>query len=441
MSIKSTHQPQRKSASVDFRAPARAGYAVIVLTFGALGLWAARAPLDSAAVAHGQIEVDSLRKPIQHLEGGIIEEILVKEAEAVKQGQVMFRLEPTNARANSDMLRKALDAAVAQEARLIAERDGSVTIQFPAELLDRQSSLYVVQAMREENKQFYERRQTIDEQVRIYDARREQAAHAIAGRIQQKAALESQLENLRAELDRVNPLAKRGLYPTNKLSALQRDKSRMEGDLGQARADIERLKKQRDETSFEIAEARQKFRQDAAQQLADVRNRLPELRGKLAIAKEVFSRVDIRAPVAGVVQNIHVTGRGAVVKAGETIAEVVPIGEELIIATQVSPLDIESVAAGEKAEIRFSSLPRRTTPTLFGRVQSVSADALVNETTKQPYYLARVTVNRADMPANIASKLTPGMPADVLIVTGERTTLEYLVEPLRNAIAEGMREK
>ena len=441
MSIKSTHQTQRKSASADFRAPARAGYAVIVLTFGVLGLWAARAPLDSAAVAHGQIEVDSLRKPIQHLEGGIIEEILVKEAEAVKQGQILFRLEPTNARANSDMLQKALDTAIAQEARLVAERDGSVTIQFPAELLDRQSSPYVAQAMREESKQFHERRQTIDEQVRIYDARREQAAHAIAGRIQQKTALESQLENLRAELDRVNPLAERGLYPTNKLSALQRDKSRMAGDLGQARADIERLKKQRDETSAEIAEARQKFRQDAAQQLADVRNRLPELRGKLAIAKEVFSRVDIRAPVPGIVQNIHVTGPGAVVKAGETIAEVVPIGEELIIATQVSPLDIDSVAAGEKAEIRFSSLSRRTTPTLSGRVQSVSADALVNDATKQPYYLARVTVNRADMPANIATKLTPGMPADVLIVTGERTTLEYLVEPLRNAIAEGMREK
>jgi HlyD family secretion protein len=201
------------------------------------------------------------------------------------------------------------------------------------------------------------------------------------------------------------------------------------------------LEKQQDEARTQIEQISQKFREDTARELADTRVRLSDLREKLAVAGDVLTRIEIRAPMTGVVQNLRINGAGTVIKAGDTIAELVPAGEQLVVAAQVSPLDIDSVTAGQRAEIRFPSLSKRKTPTLFGRVESVSADALSNDSTKQSYYLARVVINRADVPDAVAQKLTPGMPSDVLIVTGERSMLEYMTGPLASLLSNGMREE
>ena len=431
----------RRPASANHSRPALAGAAVIVLAFGFAGAWAAHAPLDSAAIAQGQIEADSRRKAIQHLEGGIVEEILVKENEIVRRDQLLFRLEPVQARANAGMLHKQLDAALAQEARLLSELEGSSEIKFPRELLDRRDIPETAAAIAGEERQFTERRLSLANQVRILNARVEQTAQDIMGHSRQENAMLGQIESMAGELDKVAPLADKGMYPQNRLLGLQRDKIRMEGELGQARAAIARLSKQREETGLQSDQTVQKFREDAAHDLADARSRLSDVREKLAIAGDVLTRVEIRAPVAGVVQNLRVNGAGAVVKAGDTIADLVPIDDTLIVTAQVSPLDIDSVAAGQKAELRFTSFSHRKVPGMFGQVQSVSADAMYNETTKQSYYLARVAVDRASIPDNIASKLTPGMPADVLIVTGERTMLDYIVGPLASALSKGMREE
>jgi HlyD family secretion protein len=431
----------RKPASADYRLPARAGLAVIVAAFGIAAGWAARAPLDSAAIAQGQIEVDSHRKAIQHLEGGIIKEVLVKEAEIVRQDQVLFRLEPVQARANAEMLRKQLDPGLAQEARLLAELDGKSEIAFPGDLLARGDAPQIAAAIASEQRQFAERRQSIDNQARIYQARIAQTGEDIAGRSRQESALAAQIDNMARELAAVVPLAEKGLYALNKLLPLQRDKLRLEGELGQTRGDIARLDQQREEARLQIDQLVQKFREDAAHDLADTRSRLSDVREKLAIAGDVLTRIEIRAPVAGVVQNLRSGGVGAVVKAGETIADLVPVGDSLIVAAQVSPLDIDSVVPGQTAELKFTSFSSRRMPSLFGRVESVSADAMFNDTTKQSYYLARVIVDRSSIPTAIASKLTPGMPADVLIVTGERSMLDYLIGPLAAALSKGMREE
>lgn len=431
----------RKPASANYRTPALAGAAIIVVAFGFAGAFAARAPLDSAAVAQGQIEVDSRRKAIQHLEGGIVEEILVRESEIVRKDQVLFRLEPTHARANAEMVRKQLDAAMAQEARLTAELDRKSAIVFPRELLARRVIPETAAAITSEERQFAERRQSLDNQVRMLEARRAQTEQDIAGRSRQEGAMQAQIDSMAGELEKVAPLAERGLYPQNRLLGMQRDKLKLEGDAGQARADIARLTKQREEISIQIDQTTQKFREDAAQDLADARGRLSELREKLAIAGEVLTRVEIRAAVAGVVQNIKVAGVGAVVRAGDTIADLVPVEDSLIVTAQVSPLDVDSVAVGQKAELKFTSFSSRRVPSMFGRVDSVSADAIYDEKSKQSYYVARVAVDRATIPTTIASKLTPGMPADVLIVTGERTVLDYVVGPLVNALSKGMREE
>jgi HlyD family type I secretion membrane fusion protein len=428
-------------AKSDFRVPARAGYALIFVAFGVCGLWSTWAPLDSAAVAQGVIEVDSRRKAIQHLEGGIVKEIRVAESQVVKHGDVMFRLEPTQARANSDMLRKQFLAALAREARLTAELDGKSEITFPEEVMEHRATTETATAIRDEQREFVERRQSLDNQVRALEARLGQCVQEITGRARQKAALTDQVASITTQLDSIRPIVEKGFYARNRLLELEREKARLVGSLGQITAEIARFEKQQDETRVQIEQLRQKFREDAAHDLTDTRIKLSDIKEKLVIASDVLTRVDIRAPVSGVVQNLRVNGVGAVVKAGETIADLVPAGDKLVVATQVSPLDIDSVASGQRAEIRFTSLSRRQAPTVFGQVQSVSPDSLVNETTKQSYYLARVVINRGDMPTQVAEKLTPGMPADVLIVTGERSALEYFVGPLRNALAKGMREK
>jgi HlyD family secretion protein len=431
----------RKPASGNYRTPAIIGAGIIVIAFGFAGAFAARAPLDSAAIAQGQVEVDSRRKTIQHLEGGIVQEILVREAEIVRKDQVLFRLESTQARANAEMLRKQLDAAMAQEARLTAELDRGSAIAFPGELLARRAIADTAVVIASEERQFAERRQSLDNQVRMLEARRAQTEQDINGRSRQESAMQAQIDSMAGEIDKVAPLAERGLYPNNRLLGLQRDKLKLEGDAGQARADIARLTKQREEIGIQTDQTTQKFREDAAQDLADARGRLSDLREKLAIASGVLARVEVRAPVAGVVQNIKVAGVGAVVKPGDTIADLVPVEDRLVVTAQISPLDVDSVAVGQKAELKFTSFSTRRVPSMFGRVDSVSADAIYNESTKQSYYLARVAVDRATIPAAIASKLTPGMPADVLIVTGERTVLDYVVGPLANALSKGMREE
>src|SRR5690348_4018098 len=228
----------RKPASANYRAPALAGAALIVLAFGFAGAFAARAPLDSAAVAQGQIEVDSRRKAIQHLEGGIVEDILVRESEIVRKDQVLFRLEPTQARANAEMLRKQLDAAMAQEARLTAELDGKAAITFPGELTARRAVAETAAALSSEERQVAERRQSVDNQVRMLESRRAQAEQDITGRSHQESAMQAQIDSMAGEIDKVAPLAERGLFPNNRLLGLQRDKLKLEGDVGQARADI-----------------------------------------------------------------------------------------------------------------------------------------------------------------------------------------------------------
>jgi HlyD family secretion protein len=339
------------------------------------------------------------------------------------------------------MLRKQLDAALAQEARLIAELDGRMAISFPAEILNRRMIPETAAAMEDEERQFEERRQSIETQNRILEARIGQIAQDISGRDRQRVAFVAQIDSITTQIASVGTLVEKGWYPRNRVLEQEREKARLVGELGRAAADIARSEKQRDETQTQIDQIRQKFREDTAAALVDVRGRLSDLREKSAIAGDVLTRIDIRAPMTGIVQNLRVNGTGAVVKPGDTIAELVPLAEELVVAAQVSPLDIDSVAAGQKAQIRFGSLPRRTTPTVFGRVESVSADALLNDNTKQSYYLARVVMPRGNLPPAVGAKLTPGMPADVLIVTGERSMLSYLVEPLANMLWKGMREE
>ena len=430
-----------RSSSADFRGLALFGYGSIALTFGAFGVWAAYAPLDSAAIASAQVAIVSNKKPVQHLEGGIMREVLVKEAQRVEANQVLFRLQPVQAQANATTLRKQLEGTIAHEARLVAERDQLTRIEWPADFYARRENPDVASSMASQEKQFLERKRSLEGQISMTSSRIEQTSRDIAGKKSHESSLAQQHASLQKEVTAMSVVADKGFFPRNKLNALQRNLWQIEGDLGSLRGDIARAREVIEESRTQIGLTRQKQVEEAATQLGDVRGKLSDLREKLSVASDVLSRIEVRAARAGIVQGIKINTVGEVVKPGETLAELVTPEEGLILTAQVQPADIESVSAGAKAEIRFPAFASRQRLATTGRVETVASDVMVDGNSKQSYYLARVVIDGATLPPELQGKLIPGMPASVLISTGERTMLTYLVGPLYERIVRTMREK
>jgi HlyD family secretion protein len=434
-------KPSSAIPSSDHRAYSYLGLVATGIVFAFFGGFGAKAPLDSAAIAPGQVATESSTKPIQHLEGGIVREILVKESAAVKEGQVLFRLEPTQARANSDIVRKQIDADLALEARLIAERDLAETLKFPKALLERRSLPDTAAAIDDQERRFKERKTTLDNDTKILRSRLEQTSRELGGLERQRAALRDQIDNIAGDIESFAVLLEKGLYTKSKLNALKREQSRLEGQLGGVEGDIARNEKIVEETDFQIRQAEQKYVDEAARDLPEVRARLTQAQERLAVAEDVMSRIEVKAPQDGIVQGIKVHAPGAVVRPGDSLAELVPTGDKLVMAARVSPLDIDNVAPKQKAEIRFLAFSTRSLPTILGKVETVAADAMLDAYTKEPYYLARVVVDASTLPADVQERLVPGMPADVLITTGERTLLQYLIGPISDLFAKSMREQ
>jgi HlyD family type I secretion membrane fusion protein len=429
----------------DHRGYARFGFAAIALVFGGFGIWATFAPLDKAAVAQGQVAVESNNKPVQHLEGGIVREILVRDAQQVKEGDVLLRLQPTNAQANLEMLRKQIDANQAQEARLVAEQTRADQIQFPADLLARRNIGETDMAMRDQERQFRERRQSLEGQTGILAAQIEQKQQDITGRTRQRDSLAAQRASYKSEMTTVYPLVEKGFYARNKYLALERDSQRVEGEFGVAESDILRFGKAIEEAKLQIKQTRFKFDDEVSTALNDIRAKISDAREKIVMAVDVLTRVDVRAPRSGTVLGLKVHGVGAVVKPGETLAEIVPFGEGLLVTARVQPNDIESVEVGQTAEVRFANFSSRQTSVILGKVISVAPDATVDQTgnqqQQQPYFATKIVIDYSAVPENIAKKIQPGMQADVMISTGERTALNYFIGPLKSSFAKTFREK
>ena len=433
--------PRAPVYSSEFRGLALLGYGSIALTFGAFGLWAAMARLDSAAIANATVAVVSARKPIQHLEGGILREVLVVEAQRVEADQVLFRMQPVQAQATADLLHQQLIGSLAQEARVLAEREEATTIDWPAELKSRGSDPDVSGSMASQLKQFIERRRSLEAQTSIYKSRIEQTLRDIAGKKSHESALSQQLASQLKEVVAISAIVEKGFYPRNKFNALQREQWRLEGDLGVARSEIARAMETIEESRNQIKLEHQKRVEEASLQLGEVRGKLSDAREKLSIASDVLARIEVRAPKAGIVQSIKVHTVGEIVKPGDTLAELVTLEEGLIMTAQVQPSDIDTVSAGSKAEIRFPAFAARQRLATTGRIETIASDVTSDPNTKQSYYAARVVIDAGTLPPELIGKLIPGMPASVLISTGERTMLTYLVGPLYERIIRTMRER
>jgi len=428
----------QKTSVPDWRVPAVAGYVLIVGTFLVLGGWSAFARLDSAITATGVVSAETNRKTVQHLEGGIVREIHVREGQHVQAGQVLFRLDLTQPKAGYELQRNQLDSAIAQEARLIAERDGQDQIAFPQELLSADDP-NVKRAIADQVAQFQERCGSLKGQVQILDAKIDQYRLEIEGLKQERSATANQLKFVNEELVDVRHLFEKQLTQKSRLMLLERERSRLEGLIGRSTADESKARNGIEEARLQIGQLRQKFQEDVANSMLETRQKINDLREKVRVAQDVLSRVEILSPSTGVAQNLRVFTSSGVVKAGEPMVDVVPERDALIVQAHVQPQDTENLQPGMPAEVRFSSFQTRILPIIVGKVESISRDRLVDEQTKQPYFLAQVVVD--DIPSFVKDRLSAGMPADVIFPTGERTVLDYLVRPLKDRLRGVMREK
>lgn len=434
-------QAHAAPASDSIRSVAIAGFSVIALSFGVLGGWAATAPLDSAVIASGLVTAASNRKTVQHYEGGIVSEIKAAEGEHVSQGQVLFVMDPTQAKASLEVLLNQMHQNLAREARLIAELSGEAKIRIPTELAEQDLSASLQQVLADQQRQFDERRGSLEGQIAILRSRRDQLRTEITGMEQEHKSMLQQVAYLEDELVGLRMLFEKGLQPKSRLLALEREKARLEGSIGRAIADKAKAEAGIGEAELQIQQLRQRQQEDVGKELVEVREKLNDLRQRLPVARDVLRRLDVRAPIDGSVQNLRIFTKGAVIRAGEPLLDVVPANDALIIQAHVSPLDVNSVGEGKQAEVRFPSFKSRKVPLIMGSVTSLSRDRLIDEASKQPYFLALVNVDTSNIPEEFRSKLTPGLNAEVIVPTGERTVFGYLVDPLRESLRKTFREK
>lgn len=416
------------------------GALVIGGFFVGLGSWAAFVPLKSAAIAMGQVTVDGRRKTIQHLEGGIVREILVKEGEVVEKGTVLLVLDDIRARSDVDLLQGRLGAALAVQARLAAERDQDDGVAFPQEL-DRmipedEERLSLLEG---EMTVFEERRNFLRSQTSINLQRIEQLNSEITGLREEVIALKRQLSLIAQEETGLSSLVKKGLARKPQLLELQRQQADLGGELARNKAAIARAQQQIGETKLTILDVRTRFLNEVVGQLQEVRTEIADLRDRLSAADDVIRRTAVVAPVGGVVVNVQINTSGGVISPGQPLLDIVPAAGGLTVEARVAPGDIDVVHAGLPAQVRISAFKIAENPILDGRVRTVSADALTDERTGESFYIVQVELDDLS-PLPEGAELQPGMPAEVMIVTGEQTTLQYLLEPIRISLRRAMRE-
>ncbi|MBN8915575.1 MAG: HlyD family type I secretion periplasmic adaptor subunit [Rhizobiales bacterium] len=426
-----------------YRSVALLGYALIAVTFLGFGGWAAMARVDGAVVAPGVIGVESKRQVVQHLEGGIVAAILVQEGQTVRRDETLFRLDPTQSRANDEAALAQRRAALALEARLVAERDDAPAITFPPELLELSRVPAVREAMADQIAQFRDRRAAFQSQIDILNGRIVQLGHELEGLAQERASARQQLAFVEDELTAVRELERKHLVNKSRVSSLEREKARLDGLVGRNIADEAKARGSIGEQKMQIVQLTQQRAEDVGSQLLDIREKLAELKEKVQVTRSVLERIEIRAPSGGIVQNINprIYTVGAVVRPGDTLLEIVPVDAPLVVEARVPVQDIDRLDLHEAVEVRFPAFHGRTTPMVLGHLASVSRDRLVDETTHQPYFLARVGVDETDVPADLRSRLQPGMDAEVAFHTGSRTVMSYLLRPLADAMARAFTER
>lgn len=413
----------------------------IAIAFGGFGTWAALASLDSAAIAPGVVVVETDRKSVQHLEGGLVKEILVRDGDMVDKNDVLIRLENTHAGAMHEIVRGELDAALAEESRLIAERDDRDAIAFPRELLERSKVAKVSKAVQGQRHLFTARRTSFHGQVAILEKSIAQFGEEIEGLKAEQSAREQQITILDGELRGLRKLLKLGNVPRNEVLAYERKLAELSGEKGRYMANVARAEQGIGEAELRIGQLRKAAREGVVAELRAVQERIFGLEERLVAAKDVLGRTEIRAPARGVVMGLKAHTTGGVISPGREILQVVPVGDRLVIEARIDPIDIDDVEVGQQATVRLTAFKLRSTPIIVGTLINLSADTLVDEYSGTPYYLARIEVSKEQLASLGDLQLQPGMPVEALVKTGTRTALGYMLSPLTENLGLAFRER
>ena len=422
------------------RTPLVLGWAVVLIFVLGLGSWAAFTPLAEAAIAQGLLKVEGTRRTIQHFEGGIVREILVRDGDQVRQGQVLLRLDQPQAGQQTETLRSQRWALLAQDARLMAELAGSREIAFPRELSALEAAR-AQDAVAGQRSLFEARRTALESQLTVLAARIEQFEAQIRSSEAQREAQARQLLLLQAEEANTQTLLNQGLARLPQLLAIQRQVAATVGNIADIGGQIERSRAQIIEAERDMRRVTDTRLQEVSTELRELRVRLAETEERLRAAEDVSTRLEITAPEDGTVLNLRVFTIGAVVRAGDPVMELVPVRDRLVAEVNVQPNDIEVIHPGLVAEVRLPAFKSRLVPYLHGQVTFVASDVTQDERRGMAFYRVQIELDPDQLRALDGVQLRPGMMVEALIRTGERSFGRYLLQPVFDSFHRAFREQ
>ena len=420
------------------------GLVAVLLLFGGLGVWSVLAPLDSAAIGSGLVIVENYRKPIAHLEGGIVREVNVKEGQHVHKGEVLLTLEDVQPRSQLEQVQGQWLLSLAHEARLIAQRDGRSRVTYPTALTARKNDGRAEEAMRLQVQTFQVRKRAMDGEIMLYRRQIEQLKQKLVGLNEQKTMREKLVRSFEKERSDLQTLASQGYAEMQRVREMERNLAQNEGQRASLMSDMSSTELEIGSAELKILRLEQEFQREVAKELAEVQAVLFSLNEKNRALSDTVKRTSVIAPDDGMVLELAVRTAGEVIKPGQHVLNIVPANEQLMVEVRLMPQDIDQIMVGQTAEVRFSAFRQREMPKIEGKLVMVSADRLIDETSqdRHPYYLARVMVTPKGLRdlANLKLELVPGMPADVFIKTGTRTFWRYMTAPFSDLLVRSLRE-
>jgi len=429
----------RKAWSV--RWPMMLGLVTLLVLVGGFGAWATLSSIAGAVVAPGQIEVDQNRQAIQHPEGGVVAALLVDEGQLVAEGDVILRLDGSEIRSNLAVVNTQYDEWRARRARLVAERDGLEEVVFPADVVAAAAeNAELDEVLTGQRNLFAARAETLGQEVDQMRRRAEQIAAQLDGIAAQRASLVEQRDLIAGELVNVQNLVDRGLSEASRALTLQRENARMMGSIGELDASAAEAGGRITEIDLAILQLHTTRREEAIAELREVRVQEAELAERQRALSRQLDRMEMRAPVGGIVYGLSVFGPRSVVQAAEPVLYLVPQDRPLVISARVSNTNVDEVYVGQDVTLRFPVFDARTTPELAGRVAQVSADAFTDEATGVSFYEAEIVLNEGEIDLLEDQTLLPGMPVEAYIRTADRTPLAYLLRPLTDYFNRAFRE-
>jgi HlyD family secretion protein len=423
------------------RKPTIIGALAVLALFLGLGVWGTQSRIAGAVVASGMIQVELLRQVVQHPDGGVVGTIAVTEGDTVAAGDVLIRFDDTLLLSEMAIVEGQLAESMARKDRLRAERDGLTEVIFAPELLEMaQNEPDIAVLISDEQSLFASRLEFLNKEIEQLNERKVQINGQIEGVAAQLAAFESQTDLVKLELADLQSLLDQGLTQATRVLSLRREEARLLGEIGELRSVVARGNAQLIETDIEILKLQSQRQQEALAELREIEFLMIELTQRQLSAQETLSRMDVRAPMAGVVHGMTVHALRSVVRGADPILYIIPQDSPMVVKSRIESIHIDQVHVGQEAALRFSTFDQRTTPEVIGHIAQVSADVFTDEVTGLSYYSADIMPDPDELEKLGDVELLPGMPVEAFIKTGDRTPLNYLAKPLTDYFNRAFRE-